>query len=236
MTARHQEVAEALRRRILAGEFTVGERLPPERQLSDHYRVSTPTLRDALELLRSEGLVEKFQGRGNFVSRPRERLRFPYGVMPGDLDVTLSAADIKATAELAAHLGRPPDEPLVEYVCLSVRGEQPQGLARIFVPADVAAGTKPSGCAVPWGDDLLNHLARRPDSAMLSSFDQVTARFPSPTEAQSLRISARVPVLAVHRTVSDEEERVVACVHLVLAGDRAEGAFVTHIFRKGAPR
>lgn len=70
MSARYEQVADDLRRLIVNRSFQVGARLPPETKLSAKYGVSTPTLRDALEVLRAEGLVAKFQGRGNFVSAP----------------------------------------------------------------------------------------------------------------------------------------------------------------------
>jgi GntR family transcriptional regulator len=111
MTARHQQVADDLRCRITAGTLAAGERPPPETRLAQCYRVSTPTLRDALELLRTEGLIEKFQGRGNFVRRPPQRLSYPAGETNG-LHVTVSSAGIVATGELASRLHTQADTPL----------------------------------------------------------------------------------------------------------------------------
>ncbi|WP_329367141.1 GntR family transcriptional regulator [Streptomyces sp. NBC_00669] len=227
MTARHQVVADDLRRLIVAGEYAVGERLPPETRLAARYHVSTPTLRDALEVLRAEGLVAKFQGRGNFVCRPAVRLTYPVGTGTDALDVIVSAVERTATSELAAHLGGSPDDPITEYVCLSHRVDGPQALAHVHVPHAVSGGhALPTGSSA-WGDDILDGLAvaLAAGSSGVSSFDQVTARFPTGAEAQSLRITARTPVLAIHRTVMADDGRTVACVHVVLPGDRAEVAF-----------
>lgn len=227
MSARHQVVADDLRRRISAGELEVGERLPPERQLAQRYRVSTPTLRDALDLLRSEGLVEKFQGRGNFVSRPAEPLTYPNGAGSGPLDVIVSVTERAATDELAGHLGTLPDAPITEYLCHSHRNDVPQVLTHIYIPRAVTAGAPLLAGSSAWGDDILAGLAvaETSDGTGVRSFDQVTARFPTGAEAQSLRISARTPVLAIHRTVMVDDHRTIACVHIVLPGDRAEVAF-----------
>ncbi|WP_405583917.1 GntR family transcriptional regulator [Streptomyces sp. NBC_01190] len=226
MTARHQQVADDLRRLILSGALPVDSRLPPETQLATRYRVSTPTLREALELLRAEGLVEKFQGRGNYVRRPPRRLIYPG---PGDgLHVIVSAADIKAPPELAARLRARPNSPTTEYVCLSHRDDSPQSLAHLYVPRRAAHADPPPTCSSPWGDDLLTAAGVTVDS----SNDQVTARFPTAAEAQSLRIPTRTPVLAVERTFTTHDGRVAAYALLVLPGDRAEIAFISRNDKK----
>jgi len=221
MTVRHQQVAEDLRRLMTSGELAPGERLIPESQLATHYRVSVPTLREALELLRAEGLIEKFQGRGNFVRRPPERLVYPQSLAT-DLHVIVSSADIDATGAVCTHLQVPGDTPVTEHVCLSHRGESPQVLAHIYVPQAVARFTMPRIGASPWGDDILRRLEDEAGVSVASSTDQVTARFPTGAEVQSLRLGTKVPVLAIGRTSATVDGSIVAYSTLVLPGDRSE--------------
>ncbi|SFE28686.1 GntR family transcriptional regulator [Actinacidiphila alni] len=225
MTARHQQVADDLRRLIASGALAIGERLPPETQLAARYRVSTPTLREALELLRAEGLIEKFQGRGNFVRRPVERLAYPHGAANG-LHMNVSSGEITAGVDLSAHLGTPLDTLITEYVCVSHRGDTPQSIAHLYVPNGTPYTTDATSDS-PWGDDLV--LAASETAPAAYSTDLVTARFPTAAEAQSLRISTRMPVLAVERTFITDDGEVVAYAHLVLPGDRTEATFVTPI-------
>ncbi|WP_333768735.1 GntR family transcriptional regulator [Streptomyces sp. IBSBF 2435] len=219
MTARHEQVADDLRRLITAGTFAVGDRLPPETRLAGRYGVSTPTLRDALEVLRAEGLIAKFQGRGNFVRQPPERLTYPNSAIA--LRMTTSSADATATGHLARRLGTPEGAPLTEYVCLSHRDDSPQVLTHVYVPRTAS----PLPAASPWGDDLVTATA----APATTSNDQVTARFPTSVEAQSLRISTRTPVLAIERTFTTADGRAVAYALLVLPGDRAEVALAIPI-------
>jgi DNA-binding GntR family transcriptional regulator len=66
--ARYREIYEDLRRRVLAGEFPVGGRLPSIADLMDHYDVpGLNTIRQAQGLLVEDGLVETRQGVGAFV-------------------------------------------------------------------------------------------------------------------------------------------------------------------------
>jgi DNA-binding GntR family transcriptional regulator len=56
-----------LRRRIAAGEWKPGERLPTREQLAAEYGVSLQPVVAALTRLEFEGVVEGRQGKGIFV-------------------------------------------------------------------------------------------------------------------------------------------------------------------------
>ena len=53
------QIAEQIRSSILAGEFAPGDKLPPERELAEMFGVSRPSVREALNILTSSGLVEE---------------------------------------------------------------------------------------------------------------------------------------------------------------------------------
>jgi GntR family transcriptional regulator len=66
-------VAADLRSKIEAGKMRPGTQLPPEKNLQDEYgnltgTVSRNTVRDAIELLEREGLLEKRRGQGTFIA------------------------------------------------------------------------------------------------------------------------------------------------------------------------
>lgn len=58
--------AEAIRKKILAGELAPGDRLIEER-LTEDLDISRPPLREALRLLENEGLIDRRPRRGTFV-------------------------------------------------------------------------------------------------------------------------------------------------------------------------
>lgn len=60
----YRQIADQLRRLIESGEFPVGARLPPERDLAVQLGVSRPSVREALIALEVEGLVEVRMGSG----------------------------------------------------------------------------------------------------------------------------------------------------------------------------
>src|SRR5947207_956952 len=65
-------VADSIRSQVARGELVPGERFPSEDQLMEVFGVARTTLREALRILESEGLVEVLRGRrgGPRVTRP----------------------------------------------------------------------------------------------------------------------------------------------------------------------
>ncbi len=61
------QIADQIRSSILAGDFSPGDKLPPERELAEMFSVSRPSVREALNLLASSGLVMSYQGGGTVV-------------------------------------------------------------------------------------------------------------------------------------------------------------------------
>ena len=65
------QVAALLRQRITSGELS--GMLPGQRKLAASYGVSPGTLIKALDVLKAEGLVESWKGRGTGVVEPERR-------------------------------------------------------------------------------------------------------------------------------------------------------------------
>ncbi|MBT2523882.1 GntR family transcriptional regulator [Streptomyces sp. ISL-99] len=69
------QVADALRARIQAGEWAVGDKLPSRARFAAEYNVGQSVAQRAMERLIIEGLLEGRAGSGTYVRRPRERMR-----------------------------------------------------------------------------------------------------------------------------------------------------------------
>lgn len=71
------EIASMLRRSIMAGELALRERLAPERTLAAEFRVARGTVREALNQLASEELVQIKPGSGTYVTYEASNLPNP---------------------------------------------------------------------------------------------------------------------------------------------------------------
>lgn len=67
----YYQLAQALRDRVVRGEFRPGDAFPSERELCLTYGLSRMTVRQAVSELAQEGLVRRDRGRGTYVSRAK---------------------------------------------------------------------------------------------------------------------------------------------------------------------
>ncbi len=84
------QVATALREEIVSGVFPVGALLPTEDKLCERFSVSRYTVREALRLLRDDGLVSSRRGAGTVV--------IPPGAAGSDIQQVMSINDLVAFA------------------------------------------------------------------------------------------------------------------------------------------
>jgi GntR family transcriptional regulator, transcriptional repressor for pyruvate dehydrogenase complex len=63
----YMQIARQIRNSIRDGKLTVGEKLPPERQLAEQFGTSRASIREALSALEVLGLIDCRGGQGNFI-------------------------------------------------------------------------------------------------------------------------------------------------------------------------
>src|SRR5215216_6497414 len=156
-----KQIADRLRAMILSGELAPGAQLPSEQELMDAHGLARGTVRQAVNLLRGEGLVRTEHGRGTFVRdrppvrrlahdrfarRHRERGRAAYlaeleaeGRRP-EVEV-LEVARVRAPDEVAVWLQLAIGaDALIRRRRYLADGE-PMELATSYIPWELAEGT-----------------------------------------------------------------------------------------------
>ncbi|MEU2507118.1 GntR family transcriptional regulator [Streptomyces sp. NPDC007863] len=214
-------IAEDLRTQITTGRLKPGARLPSEPKLATHYKVSTPTIRQALALLQAEGLIEKTHGKGNFVRTPLRRITYTGGAglpFAPNLQTTIRTTNIRARGYLRNLLKVPPNTPLTEFHCTTYEGETPRSVARIYIPRDLAPAAQLASPSWPGGRG----------EGRTETQETVTARLPTPEEATALRISPTRTVLTITRIALNSTGRVLEAALLALPSDAADAVFTTH--------
>jgi GntR family transcriptional regulator len=66
----YKQIADQLRAAIATGALQPGEQVPSEHELVEAYGVARGTARQAIMLLRNEGLIEAIHCLGSFVRAP----------------------------------------------------------------------------------------------------------------------------------------------------------------------
>ncbi len=97
-------IAERMRLQIHGGELAPGTRLPGHRELAAMYSVSVGSVREAISMLVSAGLVETQAGRGTYVARLLPTSEAPAFAPPLDRDEVRELTEARAVieAQLAA--------------------------------------------------------------------------------------------------------------------------------------
>jgi GntR family transcriptional regulator len=229
-----KQIADDLRRQIEAGMLSAGDRVPSESQLMATYGVARMTVRQALALLKAEGLLLAEHGRGVFVrSKPVVRRvasdRFARRHRDrGQAAFIAEAESVGAPSVDQLEVGTEKPAPEVrECLQLSRRDRvvarrrrylldgQPVELASSYVPATLAKGTlieeRHTG---PGGI-----YARLEEAGhVLAEFtEEVAARMPTPDERQRLLLPEGTPVLTVRRIAFDHNGRPVEMTDTVKA-------------------
>ncbi|MFC1848743.1 FadR/GntR family transcriptional regulator [candidate division CSSED10-310 bacterium] len=103
-----EKIALKLEKAILTGDYPIGSRFPPERELVERYQVSRSTIREAVGMLAQLGLVETLPQSGTYVSnfQTEASLDLLLHIMKHndtvDTDVLLSLLEFRKLCEMYA--------------------------------------------------------------------------------------------------------------------------------------
>ena len=99
----YRQIADDLRGKIESGDIAPGAQLPTEIGLMDEYKASRNTIRDAIKLLTTRGLVEARAGQGTFVV---EKINPFVTTLTGELGANVNESQVYVAEVVAG--GRAP--------------------------------------------------------------------------------------------------------------------------------
>ncbi|REE98776.1 GntR family transcriptional regulator [Thermomonospora umbrina] len=146
----HRQVAAYIKTLIETGVWPPGGRLKAELRLAEDFTVSRGTLKKALAILVSEGLITQVHGRGTFVSvppaAPRDDLVHAIEAFTGDGEgaetVQLSTYHTTMPEEVAQALESAPGAPVVKITALRRDQDGPLGVIVRWARLDVGPPTQ----------------------------------------------------------------------------------------------
>lgn len=225
----HDDLAE----RIATGRWPVGSPLPSQRELADEFGVSIMTLRQALQLLADDGLIDTRHGSGTFVAA---RYSYDLGHLRS-FAADLAAQGARVTTRLlgaqvvtppepvAARLGSPDEvlrlrrlrrvgtRPLivqVSYLPVPLAPEPPA--ARRLTPDDIISAVRP-------GDRGLYALLADHGLDVTQATETITPVTLGARDARDLARPVGSPALLSHRLSITAAGFPVIDDHAVLPGD-----------------
>ena len=208
--SRYGWLAGTLRSRILHGEWAPGDAIPPEALLAKTCGVALGTMRQALSLLVSEGLLERRHGKGTYVTSGlggASMMRFFRFRTSGELQATPRSRILSKLVRLASEdeaegLSLPPGSSVMSLERLRSVGEQPCLLESIVLPLPLFAALTESDTR-HW-DDLLYPMFQRVCGVVIHrAQDQLSFTQLNATQAQRLDLTTGHPCARVHRQAFD---------------------------------
>ncbi|NJM98276.1 MAG: phosphonate metabolism transcriptional regulator PhnF [Phormidesmis sp. RL_2_1] len=232
---RYVQIADQLRHRIQSQLYAVGDQLPPEAQLSQQFGVNRHTLRQAVALLRQEGLLRAERGRGTFVAAPiryaiGQRVRYNEALKAHGHKAEftlLRAIEVPAEASVAQGLAIAPGAPVALIERLGMADGAPISVGSGHFPlARFADLLSPESLNVleqthsisQWLRDRygIDHIRRR---------TSVSARLVQPRDAKLLQLPLNQPILLAESINVDQQGQVIEYGVARLRGDRMELVF-----------
>jgi GntR family transcriptional regulator len=212
-----------------------GSAVPTERDLAVQFDTSRTTVRQALHELVVEGRLERVQGRGTFVAKPKvaqnlELTSYTEDLRAQGLDPTsrlITMEYVRAAGDVPARLAVTPGARVVHLVRLRLVGGEPMAIERSYLEAARFPG-------------LRRHLTRL--GSLYAALDDgygvrlggaeetIETALASPEEAALLGVDTGLALLLLSRHGFDLDGRPVEWGRSVYRGDRYR--FVAHLSRE----
>lgn len=216
---KHVQVREYVR--DLVSDAEPGTPAPSERELVQVFGVARMTVRQAMDTLVAEGLLERIPGRGTFVAKPRNEvgrlLSYTGEMQRRGLHAesqTILARREQAGPGVARALELTEGDAVIHWKRLRRADGQPMCVEDAYLNEVLLPGFLQSGMPT----SLYQALAMRGLRPTWAE-DSITADVPTAEEAQALEIPLGTPVLRVaRRAVADD--RVVEVSRSVYRSDR----------------
>ena len=146
----YYQLQQKLEARISSGEWEAGQKLPSESKLCEHFGVSRTVVRQALNGLASNSLIETIKGKGSFVSSPKHVWRLMQSLKGFNEDTiargqtiqtqVLELAVIPATGEVAENLKLAEGSPVTMLKRLRFVDQEPIVVVTTYIPEKICPG------------------------------------------------------------------------------------------------
>jgi len=228
------QIREAIRDRIRRNELGDGDKLPTEIQIAAEYGVSRMTVRQALDDLVNEGLLERKRGVGTFVTaritRNYTRLTsFHEEAIEQGLKPTSRILAIRlmpASEELANRLKIDPGNEVVYIERLRMLNKKPIALHKAFVPHELFPGIARQNLKGSLYE-LYYQTYKRP---IVWATQRIEARIADQELAKLLKLDLGAPILYSCRITFTTNDIPIECVEAYASG--APFAIEVTLYRK----
>lgn len=146
----YDRIKDDILAKIKDGTYPEGQTIPSELELADLYGVSRPTIRQALQILASDGYLEKRRKRGTVVTKPKVSQSFTMDIRSFEDAMRLAGRMPKtnvlvfkrerARGDVADRLELPKGAEVFKLVRLRYADDLPNVFVESYIPCDAYPG------------------------------------------------------------------------------------------------
>ena len=222
---RYFQLKGILEKRLQSGEYQPGDKFPTDDELCREYGLSRGTVRRAVEMLISAGLLRREQGRGTFInSLQQSHVFFRLASFDEEMKARgwkpsttlISRRAFPATAEVAKRLQIPTGEKAIEIIRLRLADEKPIAYETRYLSYKT--------CPQLLEEDLENQsihslLIDKYNIPLVRACYTVEARVLSQNEATHLKVEPGSAGFAIERVTYTLDDKPVTWYRTVYRGD-----------------
>jgi GntR family transcriptional regulator len=216
----YYQLKEKLLKKIKNGEWKSGQKIPPEAELCELYKLSRITVRKSIEELVRDGYLVRFQGKGTFVASVsfEQKLSKFYSFSEALLQKgkkeqvkMLSFSAENADDAAARQLSINPDEKIFRVVRLRSVDNTIYALETSYIPARLCPSLSKKAIIEKGLYNSMRKLGLNPQR-IIEKFHAAALR---PQEAKQMQLKTGQPVIHLERTTFDEDTIIEYCVSVV---------------------
>lgn len=222
--SRYIQLATLFRRRIEQGVWKTGQQIPTVDDLSAECGVARATIRQALDQIEKEGLIERFRAKGTFVRQaPQERLWCEVETDWSGLLRSREGAEIEILADEpsrdGASIPQTIGKPAASYRHLRRRhwrGGQPFLLADVYLDERLSPKVTDADLR---SKTALKLVAGIPGVRISDARQTLTIGSADVETAAALKLPLNAPVAFVHRAAVDARGVLILVANGIYRGD-----------------
>lgn len=223
----YRSCAIILRQQILDGVWEEGEKLPSENELVQQFGASRITIRQALQLLETEGLITRIQGKGTFIAKKRveqdlsgihnyaQQLK-QEGTSPGF--IIESNSIIQGNKHICKNLNLDMSEKVYRIKRIKLQDNAPLMYERLFLPCKFAPDLTINMLSEVWLSTILKEKYGLPITRVKQTIEPIII---GDEEAEKLQVPPQSLGLIVDR-LSWSGDQVILFTRSIVRGDQAK--------------
>ena len=216
----HAEVAALLRHQILSGTLSPGAQLPPLSELTKTMGVARMTIRQAMDALEEEGLIERHSGRGTFVKQIELPERQALNMKAELSQLHSMVAPLEVSVSIDVTREEKTDENGITYQCMKrIHAHDGKPFCQVDLRLDNSIFEK---APERFANEIVVSVLKELEISIASARQRVTIAYADFEIAQALNINVNSPVFRVFREFFDSDNRLIYSAVLIYPGDMLE--------------